>query len=513
MARQSSNQTQVYSMKDWSGGLNFSTPMHLLQPNELSDANYVFIDKTGGIRTADYRVQITATNAKISGTRPMIYDIVQANSKLILLAIDNPDTKTYVTDTDAPASITSITEVTGTSPAYFDETLKMKIYNKAGTDYVFFCDRDTATNYWTTGTTRTAVTGGKIGFAMEIKDDRLFQAGDTTAPARLFFSEPGIWDTLPAVKFPASNYIDIPDGRRIGDIQVFRDILYIFTEYDIWALYGNSVSTYELRKVVSGVGGAWALSGVTTRVGIFFAGYDGFYLFDGNTTHNLTSKKSIIRDYVLTGRNWNIYANQIREKVYFTRYRINGDSAPQVFVYDWEKNAWTMFVGAATDIDQHFVCWKDIVKSAEIFQMSGSGAVAGVCRLAYSNLTTENSASEGDQQTPYFATAPIDFGTQNPKLLRALKFIGFWYNKTVANFTITIYLDNEDTSYAVLAANTTINGAGTTDFDSLHEIYMGLPAGLIARNFRVKMQYNSLPMRVKQIDWHYQTLPDRKIDW
>lgn len=139
------------------------------------------------------------------------------------------------------------------------------------------------------------------GDFIELHYDRLWIAGNTTNPDRLYFSTAGVngadihdW-TAPTDEAEANmhgGFIDVRsyDGSKIIGLKVVFNSLIIFKNKCAFKLFGSSPSNYQLVQLFSSNGAIADKSICVGNNGAFFLNKDGIYFYDG-TNVNLISQK------------------------------------------------------------------------------------------------------------------------------------------------------------------------------------------------------------------------------
>jgi hypothetical protein len=166
---------------------------------------------------------------------------------------------------------------------------------------------------------------------------------------RIMFSNLGFPD-----QFETLNFIDVGESNdEITGLVSMDGILYIFKQKSIWGLYGDSPSNWTLRKVVPDKGSIAARSIVQYNGQIYFASYDGVYVFDGTPFPNLLSRKIGPYAFGFAGSFSNRAPTKavgivFNDRYYFCYDDSGADSANSAaIVLDLKTGGWTRHTGQA----------------------------------------------------------------------------------------------------------------------------------------------------------------------
>lgn len=175
--------------------------------------------------------------------------------------------------------------------------------NASATRYEFVTVNDTV--YYVNGvdaprkwdfTTEAAASGSPaVSSTMIVHKNMAFYV-DAANPTRVFFSNPGSFET-----FTSTDFVYVPAPKSpdpITKLAILNDNLVIFTRRTKWVLYGSNISNMILRKATGTKGCASPDSVQVTRNYIYFASDDGFYAFNGSTDKLLS--ESVTGEYAAT---------------------------------------------------------------------------------------------------------------------------------------------------------------------------------------------------------------------
>lgn len=156
--------------------------------------------------------------------------------------------------------------------------------------------------------TRTTATSPSSGVDICNYLNRLFvlggaPAGSTTIePNSLFWSDPGgapagtITEWQDDVSGLINRIVVGDDDQNDVAVGLARlpNALVIFKQRSIWIMTGTTTSTWTVRRVVAGVGCVDNNSIVEDNDRLYFAGQDGFYVFDGLSVARISDPVSVL---------------------------------------------------------------------------------------------------------------------------------------------------------------------------------------------------------------------------
>jgi len=151
-------------------------------------------------------------------------------------------------------------------------------------------------------------------------DERLFAVGGFSNENRLSCSKAGFPDQWPAIfEIPLSSSLG---QRRIAHIKVVNGSFYIFLDYGILSLVGNSPENYNPRIINNFVGCVAPRTLVPWQDGVVFLSRDGLYLFNGSTLQNLSAQlTSLLDSSTLGSRGLSWACGAISHEYYYLSYR------------------------------------------------------------------------------------------------------------------------------------------------------------------------------------------------
>ena len=97
-----------------------------------------------------------------------------------------------------------------------------------------------------------------------------------------------------AIRFP--NMAMLGTHYNIVALASWRDVLFIFTESDVWLMSGQYEEEFTFRRVVAGVGCADKNTVAVTPEGVFFAHSSGVYVTDGTRVEEISQPIEFLFD-------------------------------------------------------------------------------------------------------------------------------------------------------------------------------------------------------------------------
>lgn len=360
-------------------------------------------------------------------------------------------------------------------------------------DYLWMANGTDTMQVWQSGTARTACVfsdNNRKGKYIAVADWRMFVAGDSSAPNRIYISSLGVFATSPGAdcSFPTDNgYIDIPSentGDKITGLASFQEQIYVFRTNDVWAILGDSPVSYSFQKVLDDCGAVDQRAVITTPEGMLFADNvrrTVWFFSPGKTILDVGGR----HQYTLTNASFasaagGFYAG--RQLGYMSFKQASAATYNDyTLVFDYKtKQSWTNTIGASA-----FVDYSVAGDSGYFYALKpdSSGANKGlIYRL--DTGTQDNSVSfTATLKTKYF-----NFGENfSLKMLRELWLMG--YAETTTPFTITALADRDSRQVSLSQVNITgmnrwgelVYGVDYYGGGSLHQ--MAIPAQA-ASNFK-----------------------------
>ena len=174
-----------------------------------------------------------------------------------------------------------------------------------------------------------------------------FCGGNNTNPSTLYFSDLGDVDNF-STGLAGNVNVETNDGSIIRALVPGFDALYIFKDYSIFRLTGSDKDSFQLQKMVSGVGvtSPQAVSLIGNQFFII-TGQGNVYIYDGAVGLTLISSK--IAGTLKTDLSYSRYA-YASSLTYDTDYYLSVSTASSgdndlVLMFDTFNMAWTKFSG------------------------------------------------------------------------------------------------------------------------------------------------------------------------
>lgn len=244
----------VFHINDFSGGLVTKAAPMQISDNQAVDLLNCEFDMTGALVKRSGFTAYNSTPIPGAGLIDNLIRYYKNDGTRTLVATANSASANKVhKGTDATGAFT---EIPGGTALDKDRPIDMLVYR----DVLFLSNGRQPIQYYSGGASKADVTGSPApptGSCMAVCDNRLFVAGSSTNPNRLFFSGIALFSSLPALDFPATNFIDIPKqdtGDQITALAVYRDELFVFRRNDMWALIGSGPEDYYLQEINNRVG-------------------------------------------------------------------------------------------------------------------------------------------------------------------------------------------------------------------------------------------------------------------
>jgi len=321
-------------------------------------------------------------------------------------------------------------------------------YNFATMNDIIYIVNGVNTNREWTGTGAATTQGGSPPIAkyVFVHKNRMFLAGNTTNPSRLYFSNLGdgeIWDVL--------DFIDVGkgDGDVITALFTLLDTLIIFKTNSIWMLSGSTSADFILRMITNEAGCASqkSISSVRNNT-IAHLATDGIRVFDGLKTATVSDR--------ITGtfEGLNLTKLSVAESVEFDHHyylavpegaAVTNDC---VLVFDLVRAAWTVYRGMNVGF---WVVWRRYNRDFLVFGDSDVGQV-----YEYPSGFSD----DGTAISSYFVTKQVFGEDQETVHLLRQTFVSCreTSNLTPTSLTIRYRANNgSDSSPATLTLTTGLN--------------------------------------------------------
>ena len=331
----------LFQLNDFSGGLNTKAAPMAIADNQAVDLLNCEFDVTGALVK---RKGCSAYNAMAISGAQYVDNIIRYykndGTRTLVAAVKGATSNRVYRGNDASGAFT---EITGGSSLNIGEPVDMLVYR----DTLFISNGVQPIQYFSSGTTKANVAGSPTpptGKYLAVCDNRLFVAGNAYNPNTLYFSDIGLFSTLPSVDFPADNFIRIPKqdtGDVITGLAVYRDELFVFRRNDVWALLGSGPEDYYLQEVNNTVGAVGHRAVVNTGDALVFASPGRVFEYrDGVMQDVGLSVESLLA--ALNMDNISAAYYPAKKQVWFCA-GTTGSGNDRVAMFDTAHRAWSVF--------------------------------------------------------------------------------------------------------------------------------------------------------------------------
>jgi len=327
-----------------SGGLNNAFSPIAIEDNEASDLQNVVFTVSGSFKK---RSGFSAVNEDDAGATCGIKYIKFSDGDQYLVSIFDND-KVYKMDYGASGPDGTWDDITGAiSIAVGADNLSTFTI---GQDTLIIDDgvASTAPFKWT-GTGDCAALGGSPpkSTVVAFHKNMAFSAGNEDTPSTLYFSDVGDienWTT----GLSGNVGVETNDGSIIRAIVPGFDALYIFKDYSIFRLTGSDKDSFQLQKMVNGIGvtSPQSISLVGNQF-FFTTGQGAVYLYDGAIGLKKISSK--VSGTLKTDLSFSRYSNAVAltyDDDYYLSVSTSGSATNDlVLMFDTFSLSWTKFKG------------------------------------------------------------------------------------------------------------------------------------------------------------------------
>lgn len=183
------------------------------------------------------------------------------------------------------------TEITAGGIALVNGDIEFESFYDGAAQVVFITDGTTYQKYTPSTNTLAAATASptNVGTMLRLYKNRIFTAGSSTVPERVYFSDIGDGDA-----WTSTNYFDVPSqaitttgtsGDPITALAVYQDRLIIFKNRSIYAW-----DTNQLVQISNNHGCVGKRAFCVAENQMFFADVDGIYRLSGNFIEKASKK-------------------------------------------------------------------------------------------------------------------------------------------------------------------------------------------------------------------------------
>ena len=484
---------QCFATVDWvqmsyfqnSGGLNNAFSPIAIEDNEASDLQNVIFTVSGSFKK---RSGFEAVNEDNVGDTCGIKYIKFSDGDQYLVGIFDND-KVYSMDYGVSGPDGTWHDITGAIS--FNASANNLSTFAIGQDTLVIDDgiASTAPFKWT-GTGDCAALGGSPPKAtiVAFHKNMAFAAGNEDNPSTLYFSDIGDienWTT----GLSGNIGVETNDGSIIRAIVPGFDALYIFKDYSIFRLTGSDKDSFQLQKMVNGVGvtSPQAISTIGNQF-FFITGQGSVYLYDGAI--GLKKLSSKVAGTLKTDISFSRYAYAVSttyDDDYYVAVSTTGSNTNDlVLMFDSFSLSWTKFVGLNINA---MTVGNDGTGRDKIFFGDYSGAT-----LKYPQGDDDNGAAID----AYYITKQFNYPELGPtKDLKLLK-VYFAEEATSYNLEVTVMKDFEITGTTTSIDLSTGTGSvfgtavyGTDVYGGDSIISQRIESNLEGSFYKIKFQNNA----------------------
>lgn len=293
--RTAPRRTQLFSLRDFTGGINLVTDAFKLSDNESPDVLNVDMDRRGGFQVR--RGVTPFSNTSLAGAPNAIWTFNSAGTIHTMVQVG------AVVYSSVPSVWTAIGTNLGSSsidvcPATFNNNCYWARGNAdvvkftgstASTMGVAFNDTTVPTSGNVPRATHTAVHAGYMWVAGTYEG----AGGANHFPNRIRFSWANTFDNS-GENWRTDDYIDIDEGKDFDPITAiipFGDQLVVFKRDSVFAIYGDSAETFSMVNVSNTVGSVSHAATVATPAGLFFFDHaSGVNVYNGRNVSQVFSQ-------------------------------------------------------------------------------------------------------------------------------------------------------------------------------------------------------------------------------
>ena len=368
-------------------------------------------------------------NALADGTLQHTADnFVQVRLILTRSGEDDPDVDKLVVSFDGtPAATLLASDFTAGGQFYFDTLLD---------NAVIVNGIDAPRKY--DGTTVSLVGGSPPhGRYLAAHKNRMWIAGTTSNPSRLYFS-----DILNIDSWPVLNFIDIApnDGDVITGIMPLGDYLVISKGHSVWLLTGEGVNTFSVRRIHADRGAYAPRSIVTMNGSLCFVSDDGVYLSD--LTQAVLISERVKETWAgLNLRRINQAANWFDDhKLYVAVPSAGSTINDTIIVFDSLRQS---FAGIITGWKAS--CWCYLREAGKIVSLYGHSDKVQVSEI-------NNGFSDNGLAIPFiWKSKEFNFGTPESYKRWNKVYMEISPANTQADLTITFFVDGQQIGSTTVA--------------------------------------------------------------
>jgi hypothetical protein len=299
--RTTPRRTQLYTLRDFTGGLNLVADTFRLADNESPDLLNVDLDRRGGFQVR--RGVVPFSNTSLSAAPNTIWTYNDTGTVYTMVQVGTAvrygtgGVWNSVVRGTPPTTFDDLGTATGTDvcPVTFNNVCYWARGDRNIVKWDGTIDGGTGVGLATVLTSNfndtTVATSGNIPRAdhMAVHSGYLWVAGTwesgTHHPNRIRWSWANTFDNA-AENWRSQDYIDIDDGKdsdSITAIVPFGDQLIVFKRDSIYAVYGYSGESFSVVNVSNTVGAVSHQAAIATPAGLFFFDHQtGLNVYSGS---------------------------------------------------------------------------------------------------------------------------------------------------------------------------------------------------------------------------------------
>ena len=286
--RTNSRQTQLFSMRDFTGGLNLTTDAYKLKENESPDLLNVDLDKKGGFQVRRGVAPYSSTALSAAPDTIWTYNYLGTVYTLVQIGtvIWKGTGSTWTTvGTSLGSASTDVCPVTFDNNSYWargNADVAKLAGSVASTMGVAFNDTITATSGNVPRADHMAVHSGYMWVAGTWESGVHYPNRIRWSWANTFTNTSENWRT--------DEYIEIDEGKDFDPITAivpFGDQLIVFKKDSVFAVYGEASENFSIVNITNTVGSVSHAATIATPSGIFF--------FDQTSGVNVTDGRTVKR--------------------------------------------------------------------------------------------------------------------------------------------------------------------------------------------------------------------------
>jgi len=282
--RSTPRRTQLYTLRDFTGGLNLVSDTFRLAENESPDLLNVDMDRRGGFQV---RRGVAPFADGLAGAPNAIWSYDAFGTMFTLAQVG---AVVYYSTGGAWTAVG--TNLGSASQDVCAVTFNNVSYWARGDADVAKWDGSTASTLTTSFNNTTTPTSGNVPRAdhMAVHSGYLWVAGTwesgTHYPNRIRWSWANTFDNS-GENWRSDDYIDIDDGKDADSITAiipFGDQLIVFKRDSVYAVYGYSAESFSVVNISNTVGAVSHQAAIATPSGLFFFDHQtGLNVYNGRT--------------------------------------------------------------------------------------------------------------------------------------------------------------------------------------------------------------------------------------